>query len=113
MGHHAASEREAFLEGLAAQRESTSMSTMVQIISDETQPAIEPTQPPPIEEAPEQTVEASEEGPEQLVETAAEDSDQPEDQPRTVIRRRLEILRQLPQIRLIRKFLKRSLEMLR
>ena len=44
------SEREAFLKGLAAQRESTSMSTMVQIISDATQPAIEPTQVPPITE---------------------------------------------------------------
>ena len=74
-------EQEAFLKGLAAQRESTSMSTMVQIISDDTQPAIEPAQAPPTEEAPEQSVEATEEGPEQLVETAAEDPDQPEDQP--------------------------------
>ena len=43
-------EREAFLRGIAAQRESTSMSAMVQISPEEAQPAVEPTQTPPIQE---------------------------------------------------------------
>ena len=63
------SERESFLKGLAAQRESTSMSTMVQIIPDDA-PAIEPTQVPPTEEEQQQSAEVT-----------AEDPDQPVDQP--------------------------------
>ena len=62
------SERESFLKGLAAQQESTSMSTMVQIISDDTQHATEPTQVPPIEEDTEQMAEATAEEPEQTAE---------------------------------------------
>ena len=52
-------EREAFLRGLAAHRESTSMSAMVQISSEATQPAIEPTQPPPLQEEPGQSAEST------------------------------------------------------
>ena len=85
-------ERESFLKGLAAQRESTSMSTMVQIISDDTQPPIEPTQVPHIEEdteqmaeataeEPQQSAEATAEEPERSAEMTVEDPDQPVDQP--------------------------------
>ena len=48
-------EREAFLRGLAAQRESTSMSALVQISSEAGQPTVEPTQPPPTQEEPRQS----------------------------------------------------------
>ena len=53
------SEREAFLKGIAAQRESTSMSAMVQVTPEITQPAVEPTQPPPVQEESEQPPESS------------------------------------------------------
>ena len=44
------SEREAFLRGIAAHRESTSMSAMVQIPPEATQPTVEQTQQPPVQE---------------------------------------------------------------
>ena len=52
-------EREAFLKGLAAHRESTSMSAMVQIPPEATQTAVEPTQPPPVQEEPRQSAEST------------------------------------------------------
>ena len=86
------SERKAFLRGLGAQQQSTSMSTMVQIVSDANQSAIEPTQVTHIEEdtgqlaetsaeQPEQSAEATTEEPEQSTEMTVEDPDQPVDQP--------------------------------
>ena len=67
-------EREAFLRGLAAHRESTSMSAMVQITSEPTQPAIEPTQAPTTAEEPEQSAEATAE--EQSAEAVVEEPEQ-------------------------------------
>ena len=75
------SEREAFLRSLGTQQQSTSMSAMVQIISDASQSAIEPTQVPHTEEDTGQTAEATAEEPEQSTEMTAEDPDQPVDQP--------------------------------
>ena len=73
-------EREAFLRGLAAHRESTSMSAMVQISPETTQPAVEPTQPPPIQEEPTQSAESTAmEGPqEEPGDTPVVPSDQPD-----------------------------------
>ena len=52
------SEREAFLKGLAAHRESTSMSAMVQIPPEDAQALVEPTQAPPVQEEPRQSAES-------------------------------------------------------
>ena len=73
-------EREAFLRGLAAQQESTSMSAMVQIPPEETQQAAESTQPPPIQEEPEQPADstAMEGPPEEPGDDPAVPSDQPD-----------------------------------
>ena len=74
------SEREAFLRGIAAQRESTSMSAMVQIPPEEATPAVEPTQTPPIQEEQEQPAESTVmEGPqEEPGDTPVVPSDQPD-----------------------------------
>ena len=90
-------ERESFLRGLRTQQESTSMSTIVPIISDETRLASEPTQVLPTEEEQEQVPEMTMEDPDQPVdqpdaeghreeqeqapEMTVEDPDQPVDQP--------------------------------
>ena len=73
-------EREAFLRGLAAHRESTSMSAMVQIPSEATPPTVEPTQPPPIQEEPRQSAESTAvEGPqEEPGDAPVVSSDQPD-----------------------------------
>ena len=66
-------EREAFLRGFANRQESTSMSTMVQIVSDATQPAIEPVQAQPIVEESEQPADAAMEESVQPAEEVAND----------------------------------------
>ena len=65
-------EREAFLRGFANRQESTSMSTMVQITSDATQPAIEPVQAQPIADESGQPADAAMEEQDQLAEEVVE-----------------------------------------
>ena len=68
------SEREAFLRGFANRQESTSMSTMVQIASEPTQPAIEPAQVQPSVEGSGQPADAAMEDPDQPAENVEDDS---------------------------------------
>ena len=72
-------ERKAFLRGLGAQRESTSMSAMVQITSESTQPAVEPAQAQAIVEEPEQSADATVEEPEQSTDATVEEPEQSAD----------------------------------